>query len=282
MIPRAFITAWRANAPWRSNAQVEQDMVISRAIVELFRHRQIADKLFFRGGTALYKLYLTPPARYSEDIDLVQINPEPIGGTIDLIKSVIDPWLGKPKRQFKEGRVNLVYRFYSEDSPPIKLRLKIEINTREHFCVKPPAVTRFQMENPWFNGSASILSYSLDELLGTKLRALYQRKKGRDLFDLHYSLQFGKVDKETVIECFLQYMKEECNTISRAQFEKNLYSKRNDPDFRIDIRPLLRSGIKWDFDEAMDAILNTFVSSIPGEPWQQRKAKSVKKAGEVE
>ena len=272
MIPKAFITAWRGNAPWRTNAQVEQDLVISRVIVELFKHKPLSDKLFFRGGTALYKLHLIPPARYSEDIDLVQINPEPIGETIDLIKSIIDPWLGKPKRQFKEGRVNLVYRFYSEDQPPVKLKLKLEINTREHFSVLPPAVVQFRMENPWFSGSAPILSYPLEELLGTKLRALYQRKKGRDLFDLRYALQSGRVEHETVVQCFLQYMKEEGNIISRAQFEKNLHDKRNDPDFRIDIEPLLRPGIEWDFDEAIDKILSTFISRIPGESWQVLKS----------
>lgn len=272
MIPKAFITAWRGNAPWRTNAQVEQDLVISRAIVELFSHRQIADKLYFRGGTALYKLHLIPSARYSEDIDLVQINPEPIGETIDLIKSVIDPWLGRSKRQFKQGRVNLVYRFYSEDQPPVKLRLKFEINTREHFSVEPPAVVQFRMNNPWFSGSASIRSYQLDELLGTKLRALYQRKKGRDLFDLWYALQSGKAEHKTVVHCFLKYMEKEGKTVSRAQFERNLHGKRNDPDFRIDIDPLLRPSIKWDFDEAMDSILNTFISQIPGEPWQVEKS----------
>ena len=69
MIPRDFITAWRRQAPWLRDAQVEQDLVISRAIVELFRIPELADRLVFRGGTALYKLHLTPPVRYSEDID---------------------------------------------------------------------------------------------------------------------------------------------------------------------------------------------------------------------
>lgn len=36
MIPRAHITAWRANAPWSRDAQVEQDLVLSRALVEIF------------------------------------------------------------------------------------------------------------------------------------------------------------------------------------------------------------------------------------------------------
>ena len=71
MIPKDFITAWRTKAPWLQDAQVEQDLVISRAVVEMFRVPEIAARPAFRGGTALYKLHL-PVARYSEDIDLVQ------------------------------------------------------------------------------------------------------------------------------------------------------------------------------------------------------------------
>ncbi|MGH2469017.1 MAG: nucleotidyl transferase AbiEii/AbiGii toxin family protein [Chloroflexota bacterium] len=40
------------------------------------------------------------------------------------------------------------------------------------------------MKSPWFTGSADVPTFALEELLGTKLRALYQRRKGRDLFDL--------------------------------------------------------------------------------------------------
>ncbi len=78
MIPRAYITEWRNVAPWSTNAQVEQDLVISRALVELFASPLIAESLAFRGGTALHKLFLSPQPRYSEDIDLVQIKPGPI------------------------------------------------------------------------------------------------------------------------------------------------------------------------------------------------------------
>lgn len=111
---------------------VEQDLVMSRALVEMYSLPGLAERLAFRGGTALYKLHLRPAARYSEDIDLVQVRAEPIGETLDLLRRVLDPWLGTPQRKLKEGRVNLVYRFDSEDSPPVKMRLKVEINSREH------------------------------------------------------------------------------------------------------------------------------------------------------
>ncbi len=78
MIPRAFITEWRVRAPWVHDAQVEQDLIISRALVAIFSHPLLHEALVFRGGTALYKLHL-PALRYSEDIDLVQTKAEPAG-----------------------------------------------------------------------------------------------------------------------------------------------------------------------------------------------------------
>ena len=91
MIPKDYITEWREHAPWVQDTQVEQDLVISRALVEIFRIPDIAERLAFRGGTALYKLHLRPAARYSEDIDLVQVAPGPIGVTFDAIRAVVDP-----------------------------------------------------------------------------------------------------------------------------------------------------------------------------------------------
>lgn len=95
MIPKDYITQWRSRAPWAMDAHVEQDLVISRAIVELFQEPELAKGLVFRGGTALYKLYFTPPVRYSEDLDLVQARPEPIGGTLDRLPG--EPWKGNDK-----------------------------------------------------------------------------------------------------------------------------------------------------------------------------------------
>jgi hypothetical protein len=79
VIPHDYVTEWRAHAPWIEDFQVEQDLVISRALVEIFSNPVLSSALAFRGGTALYKLHLRPPARYSEDIDLVQVRPEAAG-----------------------------------------------------------------------------------------------------------------------------------------------------------------------------------------------------------
>lgn len=238
MIPRDYITEWRAEAPWVQDFQVEQDLVISRALVEIFSHSVLREALAFRGGTALYKLHLKPPARYSEDIDLVQTKAEPAGPMMDALRGVLDPWLGKPRWKQSEGRVTFVYRFESEDVPPIGLKLKVETNTREHFSVYGLKNVPFGVSSRWFEGACEIHSYELDELLGTKLRALYQRKAGRDLFDLAIALTEGKADPERIVSAFLRYMDHEGHKITRALFEENFALKMQDPAFLADMSPL--------------------------------------------
>ena len=96
---------------------------------------------------------------------------------MDAARRCLDPWLGKP--QWKQGRdrVTLIYRFTTEIEPVTRSRLKLEVNTREHFSVLGFTSRSFSVENGWFSGSTEITTYHIDELLGTKMRALYQRRK---------------------------------------------------------------------------------------------------------
>ena len=206
MIPFDYITEWRAEAPWIDDAQVEQDLVISRALVEIFRHPALADSLALRGGTALSKLQLRPPARYSEDIDLVQTTAQPAGPMMNALRDVLEPWLGKPKWKQGEGRITFYFRYTAEGASPVPMRLKVETNTREHFALYGLQKAPFKVASRWFEGACDIQTYELDELLGTKLRALYQRKQARDLFDLEIALTRLPVEPQRIVAAFLEYM----------------------------------------------------------------------------
>ena len=268
MIPRASITAWRRHAPWASDAQVEQDLVLSRALIELFRQTEIARSVVFRGGTALHKLYFDPPGRYSEDIDLVQREAGPIGSLVEAIRAVLDPWLGEPKWKAGTDRFTLTYRFTTTFEPVVAMRLKIEINTREHFTVHGFTVRRLAIGNPWFSGHADIVTYGLPELLGTKLRALYQRKKGRDLFDLALALDHANFDASMLLQAFERYTAFSGTRIRRAQFEANMDAKLSDAGFREDVRSLLRTGIVYEPVSAWERVHESLVARLPGEPWR--------------
>jgi predicted nucleotidyltransferase component of viral defense system len=271
MIPRAHITAWRAKAPWPSDAQVEQDLVVSRAIVELFRHPQIRGNLAFRGGTALHKLFFAQPGRYSEDIDLVQLERGAIGPVLDALRSVLDPWLGEARHKRGPDGTTLVYRFESTSSPTQPMRLKIEINTREQL----PAVGRhrktFEVDNPWFSGSADVATFEIEELLGTKLRALYQRKKGRDLYDLWLALSSLDVQDRKIVEHFRRYVDHEGTRISRAEFERNLFEKLDAPEFVGDLAVLIPTGQTYDVPTAGRLVSERLITKLAGEPWKGRR-----------
>lgn len=268
MIPRANITAWRTHAPWPANEQVEQDLALSRALVAMFSREDVADQTVFRGGTALHKLFTSAAARYSEDIDLVQRHAGPIGTLIDAIRETIDPWLGSPRWKQGKGRFTLLYRFEATFEPMSTMRLKIEINTREHFSVMGITQRPFTVDNPWFKGMAKLPVYHFDEMLGTKMRALYQRKKGRDLYDLWIALRSGKADGNRIVECFQRYMDYDGATVSRAQFEANLATKLHSDVFIEDVRLLIPADVEYDPMVAAGVIQDELIAKLPGEPWK--------------
>ena len=263
MIPRRYIEEWRQNAPWPDNAQVEQDLVIERALVELFSDDLLRENLAFRGGTALHKIFLKPQVRYSEDIDLVQIKEGPIKPLLVRIRERMK-FLGI-KRSVKQNANNntIVYRFESEIPPIVNLRLKIEINCREHFSVLDLNEVKHETNSTWFKGDCSIISYELEELLGTKLRALYQRRKGRDLFDLYWALQHINIDVGKLITCYHEYMSFVVDKPpTQKQLLMNMDEKMHDAEFSNDIHAILRPGVDYNIDDAFELVKKKILEKI--------------------
>jgi len=262
MIPEYAIKEWNKTVPWHRNEQIEQDLIICRALVALFNDEFLSSHLAFRGGTALHKLYLQPQSRYSEDIDLVQINAEPISESIDRIRDVLS-FLGEPKIKQKVHNNTLIFRFYSEIPPVVPIRLKVEINTREHFKVLELTKYNFNVINQWFSGSCSATTYPLEELLGTKLRALYQRKKGRDLFDLYKALSTQNLNIDNIIRCYREYIGFVVNNQpTQREFLQNMELKMQDKEFLEDTNLLLRPEDKYNPLEAWKLVRNQLIEKL--------------------
>lgn len=272
MIPGNFITEWKNKAPWKNPFQVEQDLILSRAIVDIFSNELLRKSLVFRGGTALHKLYSPSQERYSEDLDFVQKEAGPIGQILGEIHAVLNPWLGNPKWKQNQGRVTFYYHYESEIAPVRKMRVKLEINTREHFRYNDLVTIPFEVKSQWFEGKTSITSYALEELLGTKMRALYQRKKGRDLFDLMVVLKhFPQLERQEIINCFLFYLEKEGLQVSRAEFEKNMHQKLTDNLFLEDIHALLRPDYIYDHGASYDFVHKELLCLLPGNSWKPKE-----------
>ena len=264
MINRAAIIQWREHAPWSDNAQVEQDLIISRALVAIFSDDFLSSQLAFRGGTALHKLYLSPQPRYSEDIDLVQIKSGPIKQIMYRLGEVLD---FLPDRVTAQKRYNntMSFRTQSEIPPEIPIKIKLEINCVEHFNVMGLYKIPFAVDNLWYNGSCNITTYKLCELLGTKLRALYQRKKGRDLFDLYIALKDSDVVPQEIVNCYNKYISSSVsNPPTYKQFIANMEQKMEDDDFLNDTVGLLRPDlIDYKPVEAFRLIKSELIDRIP-------------------
>jgi len=263
MIPQQYIVEWSGFVPWKANEQVEQDLIISRSLVELYSDNFIADRLAFRGGTALHKLYLQPQSRYSQDIDLVQISESAFGPLMDKIRKILS-YLGTPKITQKHRNNTMIFKFESEIQPVQMLRLKVETNCREHFSVYEFENKFFKVNSSWFEGECYITTYRLEELLGTKLRALYQRKKGRDLYDLYRSIKSeSSLSIEKVLQSYHRYMLHEASVIpSRKDYLRNLDDKMSDPEFLGDTIALLRPDEAYDPVEGFEVVKSEIINKM--------------------
>lgn len=263
MIPQSFIDSWRLTAPWSSDLQVEQDLVVSRAVAELYSDECMNELAAMRGGTVLNKFYFGGGSRYSEDIDLVKITAGKAGPLFNIIRAKLDPWLGRPKREVSEASIKLLYRFPAEIDSTVSMRLKIEINMIENFSVLGYRDLPFNVSSNWFSAIANVRTFALDELLGTKVRALYQRRKGRDLFDLWYSLKFCDCTPEKIVECFVRYMEYSGRKIRRKELLTNLQEKMSDGRFLSDVPALIRAGIHYDPIVAFAHVSEELISLVP-------------------
>lgn len=262
MIPKAYIDQWKIHSPWQQDEFVEQDLILSRLLIELYSSQLISENLAFRGGTALHKLFLKIPYRYSEDLDFVQIKAGEIGSVLTEIRKIVKQVIPSvPKYKKSISNNTLIYSYNAENPPYSKMKIKIEINTREHIAVDGIKKYKLECKSDWFTGEAEISTFSTEELLATKLRALYQRKKGRDLYDLRISQELNP-DFEKTIRIFKIYLKNENTVISKKEFLENLTAKIDDPIFQKDIKPLILNSSDYDPAEAFEFIKTNYFSFL--------------------
>jgi predicted nucleotidyltransferase component of viral defense system len=141
------------------------------------------------------------------------------------------------------------------------MKIKIEINTREHFAVEGIKKLKLECKSDWFAGSADIVTFSTEELLATKLRALYQRRKGRDLFDLWIAREL-KPNFAKTVKTLKSYLDKENLSITKKEYLDNLSAKIEDPIFQNDITPLIRDSSEYNLLEAFEYVMNKYINIL--------------------
>lgn len=277
-ITRRDIIAHQSVVPWPNLLQVEQDLLLCRAMASLFEDSFLQNQIAMRGGTLLHKVYLAPPARYSEDIDLVVVGNRPEGHIRKALNRVLRDVLGTPKQSVwgdlklairntvKPSRVlRMTYAIPSLMETGKTLEIVIEANVTERTSYRP--VVKIPFEFPFQDSTVKtqVNGYDIHEMLGTKLRALFQRRRGRDLFDLYWALKLAKpsVVPAKIIESFEHYLRLERSDAGRAEFMAILDGHLADRGFCSDMNPLLRMEIAYDSQQAGEFVKTKLLKLLP-------------------
>jgi predicted nucleotidyltransferase component of viral defense system len=278
-LTRRDILEHQQAVPWPNLRQVEQDLLLCQSMIALFNDDFLQSQVAMRGGTLLHKVHLAPASRYSEDIDLVIFGDRPDDHISKAIRRVLGDVLGKPtfsawediklavRNAVKPSKVlRETYHVQSIADPGGKpLEIVVEVNATERTPYKEIAQLPFELKLRNQTHQAMIRGFDIHEMLGTKMRALFQRTRGRDLFDLYWALTklTEPVDPAGIIDAFQHYMDQEKSEAGRNDFIDALSIKLTDKGFLSDMTPLLRTGLTYDPKIAGEYVIQNLLMLIP-------------------
>jgi predicted nucleotidyltransferase component of viral defense system len=258
MIPALAIADWANTVGWPNPDQLEQDLTLARLIVEIANDPYLGEELIFRGGTCLHKLHLNPSLRYSEDLDYVRRTAGGIGELLAELRRIGERLNMKVSVDVsKYPKVKFRSPFESGNGT---MRIKIEVNTYERSPALPLLRLPYSVKSAWFNGSAEVQTFHPAELVSTKLRAMYQRSKGRDLFDLWLALTRLAIPADEILTSFAPYRPDK---YTGALAIANLQLKLQDTIFRRDLDALVSDWPEdYDIDRAAALVIQELLGQI--------------------
>ena len=217
----------------------------------------IHERLSFKGGTALNKMYFSNAARLSVDLDFNAIGSEDVvfrsARALRAGLIAIGETEGLRLRRHQRDAMGDYFLFgYASTIDEIERTIKVEISIVERFSVL--GYERRPLAVPWHlvpsdDSPCLLQTEPLIELLATKVRALHQRRKGRDLFDLFQAVPVVD-NKPALRKLVLFYFACRRVPFNHHLFFQTLDQKLNDRRFRDDLFPFLRQGSGFSWDDA--------------------------------
>lgn len=174
---------------------IAEKEVVLTFLLQLLSERGILEKLAFKGGTCLRKMYIGSQGRFSTDLDFTGIGEHDHEDVIlDMMQAFDQPFHGiqfsVPDESYYETQdgvswgVNPTY-FHAWNTSDVS-EVKLQISRRESPTL--PTEMRPQIAQSYFKllpfVPADIACLALPEIIAEKLRACYQRNKARDIHDL--------------------------------------------------------------------------------------------------
>ncbi len=189
-------------------SMLEKDYVLGW-ILYAITSSSLSNKLAFKGGTALSKVYFSNNWRLSEDLDFTLLDGTDWKTIINSLKNeipkIVQDSVGiqvvlRPNPHTNPDYLQAKMRYVGPASPNT---IKVEI-TREKFVgdvVANQVLTKF--DYPKF----SVNVYSIETIIAEKIRAIIERGYIRDYYDVWKLLKTKKFDKGKTHELFLKKCK---------------------------------------------------------------------------
>jgi predicted nucleotidyltransferase component of viral defense system len=172
-------------------AVAEKDYLLA-LVLKILYGSHLADKLVFKGGTALHHLYLDQ-LRFSEDLDFGSLAEV----TLDDLQEIFSEYefLEIKKASLSDYTLKIArLRFQGPLGQPNSLRIDIDL-TQE---VILPA--RFVRYRNFYHVDVEVLGMDMVEICAEKMRAMNERARYRDFYDLAMAFKKSKVDPHRMME----------------------------------------------------------------------------------
>ncbi|MGQ9718703.1 MAG: nucleotidyl transferase AbiEii/AbiGii toxin family protein [Nitrososphaerales archaeon] len=221
--------------------------------------------LALRGGTAVNFCYQNVP-RLSIDIDLVYVKnfeKKAMGRDREKIRKSLDGIFGflrylvEPKITYALDQYLLTYRNRAGNLD----KVKVEVN---YVSSRVPIlkVTKRKMISLFETGEQEVSVLALEELYGSKIKALIERGIARDLFDVyHISQNMDAMDFNTLKRAVIFYSCLELESDFRHNVGSRLLSGIDEKTVKRELKPLLRRVIVFPLEEARETV-NNLISKI--------------------
>ncbi len=238
----------------------ELDYRLTYALGAIYTDPFLAARLCLKGGTVLNKLCFPTLSRLSVDLDFNAVGPKAqvLAERSRVITQLATLFAEQNAgytvtHDFRYEQTNIVAHYAPLSGGP-RQRLKLEISTVERVPILGRTARPLILPD---GASVSIATYHLEELTATKIRALYARRKGRDIYDL-WRIASLDLDERAVRKLTLYYFYHAKMMFHYPTFLANVEEKLRHHGFGDDVRGLIRVGQEFDWSEACRAVIDRF------------------------
>ena len=255
------IRKWAAEIGVADLAMAELDLRLTDMLRRMYSDAFLASRLYLKGGTAINKLYLQKIARLSVDLDFNSIGTKEqvLAERRDVRNRIISMLNDQDNRYFIKKKETYELTTIKAGYTPLfgrtKQYMKVEISNIERFPVLCPVVR--EIKTPVLKDVIKINTYAVEEIMATKLRALYDRLKGRDVYDLYFLSSFD-FDKTIVRKLVLYYFYRSKKIFTPNLFFKSIKDKFISKKYVDDVSGFVKADTKFSMEKGVMEILSFF------------------------